>query len=349
MDILPDFQPVLLKNRNLIYPRITKYLDSLKKFPPFSSLSARYSSLVDFNYELISNYPRRQGKYLRPTLVVLTAQSMGVPLEKTLLTAAAMQTSEDWILNHDDIEDNSLLRRGAPTLHRLYSNNLAINAGDGLHVLMWKMLIDNNNRQIMEEFYSILSRTVLGQTIEIKWTEANKSDLTDEDVFLISESKTGYYTIAGPMRLGAILAGATADQLQKIYQFGLVLGRAFQITDDLLDLTSDFNGQKQCCNDLYEGKRTIMLVHLLNHLNPADKSKLLAILSQPRDHKTVIDIKWILDRMNHCGSIDYGRQLSKKFAQQARQIFETDLQFLKLQPYRDQLSSGIDFIVNRDH
>ena len=171
-----------------------------------------------------------------------------------------------------------------------------------------------------------------------------------EDLFLILESKTGYYTIAGPMRLGAILAGATDNQLTSIYKFGLLLGRSFQIIDDLLDLTSDFAGQKkQQGNDIYEGKRTLMLIHLLNHASPADLIKIKQILEKPRAQKIQSEVNWIIQKMGEYGSLDYAKKVAQNFAAQATKIFDNELKLLEKEPFRSQLKSIFDFILTRTH
>lgn len=345
-----DFISILLSYKNKIWPVIEDYLKKSTIFPQFCAIDPKYQDTLDFHLKLISDYPQRKGKYLRPSLLSLTAQSLGVPMEKILPVAAAMQLSEEWILCHDDIEDNSLERRGQPTLHRLYGKELAINAGDSLQLIMWKIIADAGNPKITNEFFSLLNRTAFGQTIDIKWNQSNLLNLSDEDIFLILESKTCYYTISGPMRLGAILADASPDQLDQIYQFGLYLGRSFQIVDDLLDLTSDFSGlKKQQFNDIYEGKRTIMLCHLWRSASPADQKIIFEIMQKTRDQKTAAEVAAIISLMNQYGSLDYGRKLAADFGSRAKKIFNEDLQFLNIEPFRSQISAGIDFIVNRDH
>lgn len=352
-----DFKEVLREKREIVWPEIKNYLDSLIDFPDYCRVSSRYMPLARFHQRLTSEYPKRKGKYIRPSLVLLIASAMGFPEEKAVKTAAAMQVSEDWILNHDDIEDDSLQRRGQPALHRLYGKELAINAGDALHVLMWKILRDNKKiiglkktMAILDEFYQMLSRTTLGQTVEIRWTQENKTDLTDEDIFFILESKTAYYTIAGPMRLGGILAGADQKQLELIYKFGRPLGRCFQITDDLLDLTSDFSGlKKQTGNDIYEGKRTIMLMHLFRTIKGREKKQLMAMMEKKRAEKTEEEVKWAIEMMEKYGSLAYGRRLAEELTQQAKEIFEQELGFLSYQPAYDQLKAGIDFMASRKH
>jgi len=350
-----NFKRVLEIKKALVWPEIKNYLDRLLGFETCCQIPKKYQSIAQFHQKMVSEYPERQGKYLRPTLVLLAASAMGFSEKKAIKTAAAMQISEDWILNHDDIEDGSLERRGKPALHRIYGENLAINAGDSLHDVMWKVLIDNHRTvgsktalAIMNEFYQLLTRTGVGQTVEIKWTEENRGDLSDEDILFILESKTAYYTIAGPMRLGAILAGASKKQLDLLYEFGRPMGRCFQIVDDLLDLPSDFEGlKKQQGNDIYEGKRTIMLLHLFRTLKGKEKKKLKAIMEKKREEKTKAEVDWVIRMMRKCGSLDYGRALAKKFTTQAKQIFDQKLDFLNHQPARNQLKSGVDFILNR--
>jgi len=152
------------------------------------------------------------------------------------------------------------------------------------------------------------------------------------------------------MRLGAILAGATPTQLDKIFQFGKYLGYCFQIQDDLLDLTSDFAGhKKQTGNDIYEGKRTIMLVHLLKNIEPKNKQKLIKILSKPRPQKTAKEVAWVIAQMDHYGSFTYSRKLIKKYANLARNFFQTELKFLSIEPARSQILSFIDFLIHRQY
>ncbi len=275
---------------------------------------------------------------------------MGIQITKTLLPAAAMQLSEEWILAHDDIMDDSLSRRGKPTLHRMYGTEQAVNAGDALQIIMWKMLSDYSNQNLINEFYIMLARTTIGQTIEAKWTKDNKTDFTDTDWFFVADSKTSYYTIAGPMRLGAIIAKATPKQLNTIANFGIYLGRCFQLVDDILDLTSDFAGlKKQIGNDIYEGKRTVILGHLLRTTSSSDKKRLVQILSKTRDQKTPTEVKWILERMHHYGSIEYAKKLASFLKEKAYSIFKTDLKFLSKQPYRGYLETLITFVLERDH
>lgn len=230
-------QQTLEETKKLVWPEIKEYLKD-PTYPTQFSLDKKYQKEINKYWKINKTYPERKGKYLRPTLVLLIAGALANVTKQTVKTAAAMQLSEEWILIHDDVEDKSDIRRNFPTLHKLYGNELAINAGDALHIIMWKMVVDVKNEKITDEFYKILSRTALGQAVEQIWTN-KKEKLTSDKYLFVSDSKSGYYSIAGPMRLGAIIAGATSKQIDKITDFGLHLGRCFQMVDDILDFEED--------------------------------------------------------------------------------------------------------------
>jgi geranylgeranyl pyrophosphate synthase len=230
-------QDTLEETKKIVWPEIEKYLVD-PTYPQQFQIPEQFNKEVEMYWKINKEYPERKGKYLRPTLVLLTAGAMGLDLKKAVKIAGAMQLSEEWILISDDIEDKSEERRGKPTLHKMYGVELAINASDALETIMWKMIVDTGNQKIIDEFYRLLLRTTLGQGVEQIWTN-EKRDLTDDEYFFVADSKSAYYSIAGPIRLGAIAAGATEDQLDKLTEFGLYLGRCFQLIDDILDLEQD--------------------------------------------------------------------------------------------------------------
>lgn len=346
---------VLNKYKNIVWPEIKRYLVD-PSFPKEFEIDRRFAGLIKYHWKIVSEYPKRKGKYLRPTLLILTAQAMGADKKKSIKTAAAMQVSEEWILIHDDIQDNSPLRRGKPSLHKIFGNELAINAGDTLHSVMWKIIGDNmdllgskKTSDLIAEFHRIITRTTLGQTVDIKWFSEKKESISNNEYFLTSDSKSGYYSIAAPMRLGAIIANATNEQLESISKYGKYLGRAFQLTDDLLDVTSDFNGLKQFGNDIYEGKKTLILGHLLRSISGNTKNKVLDIVGRPRNKKTTTEVNWVIDMMKKHKSTKYARDMATKYKMHADLIFETNLKFIKLQPFRNQLQKIADFVIERDH
>lgn len=347
---------ILEEHKKVVWPVLKSYLVQ-PTFPNAFTIPEEYNDEIKYHWEIFKDYPERQGKYLRPTVLLLTNEAMGGEKSDAVLTAAAMQMSEEWILIHDDAEDNSFERRGKPTLNRLYGTGLAINAGDMLHAIMWKMTTDNLDTlgpeltyKVQDEFYRFYSRTVIGQGIEIKWFEGKLDGYEDKDWELVGDSKTGYYSIAGPMRLGGIIAGASDKELEKLAEFGKYLGRCFQLVDDVLDVTSDFKGlKKQVGNDIYEGKRTVLLGHLLRTIKGKDKEKLYTIMEKSRDDKTQEEVDWVMKKMDTLGSITYTKKLATKYRDISYKMFEKDMKFLSKQPARNKLETLIHFVLERDH
>lgn len=231
-------QKTFESTKKRVWPIIEKYLKD-PIYPIQFRVPEKHKNEVCLYWQINKEYPNRKGKYLRPTLLLLVAQALGTKNKDIFKIAAAMQLSEEWILIHDDIEDKSEERRNKPSLHQIYGQELAINAGDALHAVMWKIINDLESKEISEEFYKILMRTILGQGVEQIWTNKKLKHITKDEYFFIADSKSGYYSITGPMRLGAIASGATESQIEKITDFGLHLGRCFQLVDDILDIKQD--------------------------------------------------------------------------------------------------------------
>ena len=171
--------------------------------------------------------------------------------------------------------------------------------------------------------------------------------MSEDDVLFTIGGKTVYYTIAGPLRLGAILAGATDEQLQRIYEFSYPLGLCFQIRDDVLDLTSDFEGQKkQKLNDIYEGKRTLILLHLLRHCSEQERERINTILMKPREEKTEQEVDYIRGLMDCYGSIGYAGQMAERYALEAMsQLGKID--FIRDEKYRSLFEGMVQYVLRR--
>lgn len=230
-------QKTLEETKKLVYPIIKSYLKD-PVYPIQFKLGNKYKKEIDLYWKINSDYPSRNSKYLRPTFIRLVANALGVNTKALLQASASIQISQEWILISDDIEDNSEERRGKPTLHKIYGLELAVNASDALETIMWKSIVDIGNKKVVDEFYKIMMRTVLGQAVEQIWTNEKIKSNNDQYTFII-DSKAGYYTVAGPLRIGAIIAGVSGKKLDKITEFGLHLGRCFQIVDDILDYEQD--------------------------------------------------------------------------------------------------------------
>ncbi|MDV3293528.1 MAG: polyprenyl synthetase family protein [Nitrososphaerales archaeon] len=286
---------------------------------------------VDLLYKMMRDYPARPAKGLRPFICVTACEAMGGKEADALLTAACLELFQNWILIHDDIEDRSELRRGQQTLHKKYGESLALNAGDGLHARMWGILAGNEKRlgpdrtlRVFAEFSRMVNETTEGQHMELVWVQDRKWDLDESDYYEMCVRKTSWYTVASPCRLGAIIAGARAPELEKLLQFGLKLGVGFQIQDDALNLVGDQSkyGKAQS-DDILEGKRTVMLLRMLKMSRREERAKALAVMNKPRDEKTARDVEYIVSLMKRYDTISYAQGKKKELLKEALAILNT--------------------------
>jgi len=337
-----DFKEYVKSNKESIYSVICRYVPI--KEP-------------EGHYKIVREYIDRQGSYRRPGLLMLSGEMFGAEKADLLLPSAAMQLSEDWILIHDDIEDHSELRRGKPTLHKMYGEELAINAGDSGHMAMWRMLkdyiaengIEKGNR-LYEKFYNMLEYTVEGQYIDDNFIYNIRTlDKASEELYYrIVKSKTGYYSAYGPMQLGAIVAGQEDRVLETLKKIGEPAGIAFQLVDDILDMTADEKVfGKQTYGDLYEGKVTLIMLHTYAKADDSEKQKINSIYFKKRGDKSEEEIGYIADLVEKYGGIEYARIASDKYGEMAKSELEKAESILPNNKYRDILTSAIEEMYTR--
>lgn len=273
-------------------------------------------------YELVADYPRRGGRSLRPTLCIATARAFGSSLEDALRTAAAIELLHNALLIHDDIQDESEQRRGRPTMHRLHGVPIAINVGDTLSLLSLRPLLENWRTlgprlalRILEETERMARESAEGQAMELGWRHDNSMGVTEADYLEMVLKKTCWLGIIHPSRVGALIGTRDAIDLDPFIRFGFFVGAAFQIQDDLLNLVGDAKSYgKELGGDLHEGKRTLMLIHLLDHATDDERARVEAMLAAPRETRTLDQVTFVRERMERYGSIDYARQVAHGLA-----------------------------------
>ncbi|MFH0816110.1 MAG: polyprenyl synthetase family protein [Methanobacteriota archaeon] len=326
----------------------------MKRVFDFLPAKSKNGGLVGDYIGMVRDYPERGGKYVRPGLVMLSCEVSGGKASIALTTAAAMEISEDWILMHDDFQDHSLERRGKPAAPVLYGDELTVNAGDHLHIIMWEALLANckelgerKSTAISGEMVSILKTTCEGQYLDIGWMQSGRF-VTENQYYEMIDRKTGGYTIIGPLRLGALVAG-NVKAMAPLATFGKPLGRAFQIHDDWLNVFSSKTG-KELGGDILEGKRTLLLIRLLDRLEKAGKDRkareLRALFRKNRAERTWDDVREVIALYEDYGCMDWARERALGYAQEARKA-------LAKVPYKSKehkaiLVDAIEFIVNRE-
>jgi len=280
---------------------------------------------VDLLYRMLRDYPERPAKGMRALMCVSACKAFGGKEDEVLTTAACIEVFQHWILIHDDIEDGSEMRRGAPALHKKYDWRLALNAGDALHALMWGALLRNRNQlsddktlSVMQEFYSMVSKTTEGQAIELGWVVNDRWDLSEEDYFTMCTNKTSWYTVIGPLRLGGVVGGADNASMKLFVEAGKKLGVGFQIHDDILNLSGDQSKYgKEVGDDLLEGKRTLVLIRLLATCSDAERQKVKAFFKLPRERRKK-EAGAVMELIEKHDAIDYSRRMSSRLVNEAR-------------------------------
>ena len=280
-------------------------------------------------YDLVPDYPTRPGKGLRPALCIATCRAFGGRVDQVLLSAVAIECFHNAFLVHDDIEDGSENRRGRPTLHATHGVPIAINVGDALNVLSIRPLMDNlatvGGRLtwlIFAEIEHMVRQSVEGQAIELGWVRDNVVDLEVDEYLRMTLKKTCWYTCMHPVRIGAIVATKGRIDPSRFDRFAYFMGAAFQIQDDLLNLRGDEEQYgKEILGDLWEGKRTVMLLHLLKALRGNDRQRLVDFLSQPRHVRREEDVRWAHAAMERHGSFDFAAEVASGLANAARSEF----------------------------
>jgi geranylgeranyl diphosphate synthase type II len=283
-------------------------------------------------YRAARAYPSRAGKAIRPALCLAAheAHAGSEASPEALGVAVAIELLHNAFLVHDDIADGSEQRRGRPTLPAEYGPALALNAGDALAVLANQVLRRHTRRldpaladRVLDEFDTMALRTLEGQATELGWRRDDVRELGPEDYLDLIMHKTCWYTTIHPLRVGVLLGSAGAADLRPLVRFGFHLGAAFQIQDDLLNLEGDEQAYgKEIHGDLYEGKRTLVLIHLMQHSEGRGRATVDRYLELDRERRTPDLVAEVRGLMDECGSLEFTRAYAAGIAGAAHEAFE---------------------------
>jgi geranylgeranyl diphosphate synthase type II len=292
-------------------------------------------------YRLIREYPSRPSKALRPSLCLAACRAFGGDPSDAVGVAVAIELLHNAFLVHDDIADGSERRRGSLTLPAEYGVPLALNAGDALAVMAYRTLRRAARRfdhaladRVFDEFETMAFRTLEGQATELGWRRESALDLCPDDYLHLVMHKTCWYTTIHPLRVGAVIATKGRADLRPLVRFGFYLGAAFQIRDDLLNLLGDSSLYgKEINGDLYEGKRSLVLVHLMKEATGTDRDCLGRYLALDREHRDPALVQEIRSLMDSYGSISFAEAYGRGIADAAFEAFEEA--FADAQPGED--------------
>jgi geranylgeranyl diphosphate synthase, type II len=293
----------------------TALLDMLPQGEPQAHL---YGPLRDF--------VARSGKGLRPALLLASCRAFGGRIEDAMVSAAALELMHNAFLIHDDIQDLSEFRRGRPCLHDDLGVPLAINVGDAMLAQALRLLRRNLDHlppttalQVFDEFDHLIAQSLEGQAMELGWIRDNDLSVGPADYLRMTLKKTCWYSFIHPLRIGALIARPGGVPLDGFNAFGFYLGAAFQIQDDVLNLTGSRERYgKEIMGDLFEGKRTLMIARLAERAGPGERVALSDFLALPRGRRSPADADRVFRAMQATGSIAYARDAARHLIEGAR-------------------------------
>lgn len=312
--------------------------DARYKFDPYAAteaISKPFWDLLD-----------RGGKRWRPVLFMLILEALGKKAEKFIELAATFEIIHNGTLMIDDIEDDSDLRRGEPCTHKKFGLDISINAGNAIYFLPMLVIRETDlNKGIKNKLYETyiqeMTNISLGQGMDIVWHKG-LGKVSEKTYLQMCAFKTG--TLARmSAKFAAILAGLDEGKIEKIGKSAEAIGVAFQIQDDILNITGSKDWGKGYGDDVTEGKRSFMVVRTLDIADEADREKLLSILNRHSKEKKLIDEA--IEILKKYNSVEYAKNVARKIVSEAwedvKDLFMDNDSKTKLEVF-------VNFMVERD-
>ena len=231
-------------------------------------------------YEPIDYTLSQGGKRIRPVLLLAAADMLGADLEDARYAAIGLETFHNFTLLHDDLMDQSPMRRGKPTVYRKWDENTAVLSGDAMNILAWRYFLRKPHPQllaILRTFEQTSMEICEGQQYDMDFEQ--RTDVRLDEYMEMIRLKTAVL-LGCALKIGALYANAGPDDTQHLYQFGINLGLAFQLRDDLLDTYGDpATFGKETGTDIRDNKKTYLLLNALEKADPSRRQRLLALCS----------------------------------------------------------------------
>jgi heptaprenyl diphosphate synthase len=297
------------------------------------ALSTREEMLDEVSTYLL----RAGGKRIRPALILLTSKFPTAILERVVPVAVAVELIHMATLVHDDVVDKAALRRGLPTVNAKWSNQVSVLTGDYLFARAFAILAQTGDPKVVRIMADVVFEMSRGELAQIN--SYFKPDQSEEDYYQRIAQKTGFL-LAECCRLGGLVAGASGEQVQALYNYGMGFGLSFQITDDLLDFHgSSLKVGKPVAGDLKTGILTLPVIHALKHSLRAPELRTLIETRNISDD----DILTVKEILTEAGSFDYAREKAQNHLSNA----VSELEKAPDLATRAGLQVLADFVINR--
>lgn len=290
--------------------------------------------------QVIESFLRNKGKQLRPIILLLTARMFGDVNDSAIAAASAVELLHNASLIHDDVVDNSMMRRNSPSINAVWDNHIAVLIGDFFVSTAMQQAISTGNVEIID------SLCMLGRTLSIGELDqiynARFHQLSEEAYFNIIYNKTAslFVTCA---KMGCHSIGVSGEPLEAMIRFSGLLGLCFQLRDDVFDYFSDEKVGKPTGNDLKEGKITLPLLYALQDEEIPEHKEMVDLSRKPE--LTEEEIRTLIDFAIDNGGIDYTYSKMRELRDEAARILDT----LPDNEARRALLVVLDSIITRDH
>jgi octaprenyl-diphosphate synthase len=279
------------------------------------------------------------GKRLRPALVLLSAKLCGFEGPAAVRLATVVELIHTATLVHDDVIDEADTRRGQPSTNSRWGNHLSVLAGDWLYMRAFNVVVAERNFKILDLLVALTQTMVEGELLQLSWQRRAE---VPEDVYLELTYRKTACLFSACLRLGALLAGRSAEEEALLGDYGRNLGLSFQLIDDVLDFTSSEQILgKPTGNDLREGKVTLPLIYLLQRCDAEEAQKVKSVLEEGGFNARRFNE--ILELIDRYGTLPAVREKAQQFAQSAKRSLET----FPDTPYKEALRFLPDSMLDR--
>lgn len=305
------------KIREMSIDEIRKVVDSeMRDFEPYFKAQLKSPNAL---LSVITNYIlRRKGKQMRPMLVFLSAKATGGTSEASYAAATLIELLHTATLVHDDVVDETYQRRGQFSVNAIWNSKMAVLVGDFFLARGLDIALSTNQYDILRIVSDAVGEISEGELIQIE--HANKLDITEETYFEVIRKKTATL-IAACTKSGAYSAKASDEIIGKMHQFGLNLGIAFQIRDDIFDYEKSSLLGKPSGNDIKERKMTLPIIYALSQSQADERKRILKLIDKHcKEDKTAAEV--IAFAQQH-GGIEYARKMMLEYAQKAKDCLDS--------------------------
>ncbi len=312
------------------------------------NLEAAQKAIIDPVWDFIS----RGGKRWRPVLFLLITEAVGGNVEKVKDFVLIPELIHNGSIIIDDIEDEGELRRGKLCLHKIFGEDIAINAGNFLYFFPLLALIKNKNKfkpEVINRAYEVYNQEMMnihfGQGTDIYWHKGKAENITEEEYLQMCAFKTGCLSRMAA-KLAVVLSEGNQEITEAAGRVAEAMGVGFQIQDDILDI--ELSGEerekfgKSFGNDIKEGKRTLMVIHALKKATKEDKKRLIEILNKHTDD--MAERKEAIEIIQKYGSLEYAKEVAKKIMKEA--WLQAD-KLLKPSPAKERLREFVYYLIER--